>query len=137
MLWWICIISLFNLNNIFMWNKIYLFICLPQLLVFSHSFTHLLLILQSLSSTYCLHVDKQEPGTLLCKNNAYSFVYFVAYLPNTFRFPRLSMCLCNMGCVIHFSYNLRKKWKDEWCKWSWWMNIIISQVICLCFRDEL
>jgi len=41
-------------------NKIYLFICLPQLSVFSHFFTPLLLILQSLSSTYCLHVDKQE-----------------------------------------------------------------------------
>lgn len=96
-----------------MWNKIYLFICLPQLSVFSHSFTPLLLILQSLSSTYCLHADKQEPGTLLYRNNAYSFVYFIAHVPNIFRFPRLCMCLCNIGVCDSF-FLLPKKETKRW-----------------------
>jgi len=96
-----------------MWHKIYLFICLPQLSAFSHSFTPWLLILQALSSTYCLHVNKQEPGALLCKNNAYFFVYFIAHLPNIFRFPRLCMCLYNMRVCDSF-FLLNKKEMKRW-----------------------
>ena len=104
-----------------MWHKIYLFICLTHLSVFSHSFTPLHLILHLLSSVHCLHVNKQEPGTLLCKNNTYSFEYFIAHLPNIFRFLRLCMCLCNMRVCDSFLL-LHKKEMKRWMMQGNMMN---------------